>query len=95
MFSKTDWHILANDRIVDTPITSIANLKPKNNANTNATIYSLPLNKTKLVLPKVLKVGDVIPASDNWKSFTVVEVISKKHIVARFKGSKLEYDIKL
>ena len=95
MFSTTGWHILANDRIVAVPITSIVKLKPKKNANTKQTIHSLPLNKTKLALPKGLKPGDVIPKSDNWQAFTVVEVISKKHVVGVFKGSKKLYDIKL
>ena len=95
VFSKTGWHIIANDRIISTPITRNSLLKPKDTADTKAKIYSLPLNKTKLVLPKGLKEGDVVPASDNWKAFTVVEVISKKHVIGRFKGSKLEYDIKI
>jgi hypothetical protein len=93
-FSTTGWHIIPNDRVVATPITSIAQLKSKQHTST-PTIHSLPLNKTKLVLPKSLKVGDVVPQSDNWGKFTVVEIISKKHIVARFKGSKKLYDINL
>ena len=83
-----------NNRIVDTPITSIAMLKPKKYAST-PTIHNLPLNKTKLVLPKGLKVKDVVLASDNWGSFVVTEIISKEDIVAKFKGSKTLYDIRL
>ena len=94
VFSTSGWHLVPNNRIVAVPITSIAKLKPKKNANTTPTIHSLPLNKSKLVLPTGLKPGDVVPKSDNWQAFTVVEVISKKHIVARFKGSKKLYDIK-
>jgi hypothetical protein len=47
------------------------------------------------VVPKDLKPGDIVPQSDNWGAFAVVKPISKRHIVARFKGSKKEYDIKL
>jgi hypothetical protein len=93
-FSKVGWHIVPNNRVVATPITSIAQLKSKKSAST-PTIHSLPLNKTKLVLPKDLKVGDVVPASENWGKFIVVRVISKKHIVATFPPSKKQYDIKL
>ena len=92
--SESGWHIVANNRVVDTPITSIYILKLKKFAST-PTIHSLPVNKTKLVLPKGLKVKDVVPASDNWGSFVVMEIISKKHIVAKFKGDKTLYDIKL
>ena len=67
--------------------------KPKKYAST-PTIHSLPLNKTKLVLPKGFKVKDVVSVNDNWGSFVVMEIISKKHIVAQFKGSKITYDIK-
>lgn len=95
VFSKTGWNIIPNNRIVHIPITSIAKLKQKKNANMKQTIYSLPLNRTKLILPKGVKVGDIIPASDNWDKFTVVKIISKKHIVAKFKGDKTLYDIKL
>jgi hypothetical protein len=93
-FSKVGWHIVPNNRVVATPITSIAQLKSKKSAST-PTIHSLPLNKTKLILPKSLKVGDVVPASENWGKFIVVRVISKKHIVATFPPSKKQYDIKL
>jgi hypothetical protein len=93
-FSKGGWHIVPNDRVVAIPITSLAQLKPKQNAAMPA-IHSLPLNKTKLVLPKDLKAKDVVPASENWGKFIVVRVISKKHIVATFPPSKKQYDIKL
>ena len=81
--------------MIAVPISSIAKIKPKVNGNVNQTIQSLPLHKTKLILPKDLKVGDTVPKSDNWEAFTVVEIISKKHIVAKFKGSSKLYDIKL
>ena len=95
VFSATGWHIVPNDRIVAVPINNITKLKPKKSANKTPVIHSLPLNKTKLVLPKNLKAGDVVPKSDNWSKFVVVEMISKKHIVARFPPSKKLYDIKL
>ena len=94
MFSKSGWHIIPNNRVVPMPITTITQLKPKASATKAPVIYSLPLNKTALVLPKGTKVGDKIPKSDNWDSFTVVGVIDKKHIVGKFKGKKL-YDIHL
>jgi len=95
VFSTSGWRIVPNDRIVAVPITNIAKLKPKKNADKTPVIHSLPLNKTKLILPKDVKPGDVVPKSDNWGKFVVVEVISKKHIVARFPPSKKLYDIKL
>ena len=93
VFSATGWNILPNDRIVATPITTITKLKPKKNANKSPVVHSLPLNKTKLLLPKNLKPRDVVAKSDNWGKFVVVEVISKKHIVAKFPPSKKEFDI--
>lgn len=95
VFSSNGWHILANDRTLAVPITSVVKRKPKKNANKKQTIYSLPLNRTMLAFPKGLKVGDVVPKSDNWDKFVVVEVISKKHVVARFPPSRKLYDIKL
>jgi hypothetical protein len=94
VFSKSGWHIIPNNRVEPMPITTITQLKPKASATKDAKIYSLPLNKTALVLPKGTKVGDKIPKSDNWDSFTVVGIIDKKHIVGKFKGKKL-YDIYL
>jgi hypothetical protein len=93
-FSTNGWKIIANDRVKPKPITSADSINPKNTVKT-PDIYSLPLNKTKLILPKDLKVKDIIPASDNWKSFEVVKIISKKHIVAKFKNDKKLYDITL
>jgi hypothetical protein len=90
VFSKGGWHIVKNDKVVSTH-----QLKPKRTATTTPTIDSMPLHLTNVAMPKGLKVGDVVPASDNWAKFTVVEVISKKHVVAKFKGSKTLYDIKL
>ena len=52
----------------------------------------MSLNKTKLILPKDVKVGDII-TNDNWKPFTVVQVISKTHVVGKFKNDKKSYDI--
>ena len=94
VFSKNGWHIIANNRVVPMPITTITMLKPKATATKTPVVDSLPLNKTALVLPKGTKVGDKIPKSDNWDSFTVVGIIDKKHIVGKFKGKKL-YDIYL
>jgi hypothetical protein len=94
VFNSNGWHVVGNNRIVDNPIKTIASLKPKVSAKQPA-IASMPLNKTKLVLPKDVKVGDVIPKSDNWNAFTVKEIISKKHIAAQFKGDKKIYDIHL
>jgi hypothetical protein len=92
-FTKTGWSIIANDRVIDTPISSIARLKPKKNAST-PNIHSLPLNKSNLILPKGLKDGDTVPASDNWAKFKVFKIINSKHIVATFRGKK-QYDIRL
>ena len=94
VFNRTGWHIIPNNRVVESPIKSIASLKPKSNAK-QPEIASMPLNKTKLVLPKDVRVDQVIPRSDNWAEFRVVEVISKKHIAAKFKGDKKIYDIYL
>ena len=94
VFGHTGWHVVANNRIVETPIKSVSSLKPKANPK-QPEIDSLPLNKTKLILPKNVKVGDKIPRSDNWDAFTVVEIISKKHIAAKFKGDSKTYDIYL
>ena len=94
VFSKNGWLIIANNRVVPMPITTITMLKPKATATKTPVVDSLPLNKTALVLPKGTKVGDKIPKSDNWDSFTVVGIIDKKHIVGKFKGKKL-YDIYL
>jgi len=93
IFSIGGWHIVANDRLMTTPIASINKLKPKKNANKTPTIYSLPLNKTTLVLPKNIKVGDIVEKSDNWGKFKVIEILSKTHIVATFPPSKKEYNI--
>jgi hypothetical protein len=95
VFSKTGWDILANNRVVPKPIANVNKLKPKVSARKAAVIHSLQLNKTALTLPKGTQVGDKIAKSDNWDSFTVVEIISKKHIVAKFKGSAKLYDIHL
>jgi hypothetical protein len=92
VFNRTGWHIIPNNRIVETPVKTITNLKPKVNAK-QPEIASMPLNKTKLVLPKDVAVGSIVPRSDNWNEFTVVELISKKHIAARFKNDKKIYDI--
>ena len=93
VFSTNGWHILSNDRIVDVPITANKQIKPTKDATKSPVIDSLPLNKTKLILPKNIKPGDVVEKSDNWGKFVVVEVISKKHIVAKFPPSKKEYHI--
>jgi hypothetical protein len=94
VFSRNGWHIVPNNRIVKKPIKNITMLKPKLNAK-QPEIASMPLNNTKLVLPKDLKVGDKVGKSDNWDAFTVKEIISKKHIAAKFAGDKKIYDIYL
>lgn len=95
VFSKNGWDVIPNDRLVSKPITNITQLKQKSDTyTTRPSIYSMPLNNTKLIFPKDMKVGDVI-SSDNWKPFTVVKIINKKHIVGKFKGDKKEYDIKI
>jgi hypothetical protein len=94
VFSRTGWHIVPNNRIVDVPIKTITCLKPKTNAKQPA-ISSLAINKTKLILPRDVQVGQKIPRSDNWDAFTVVEIINKKHIAAKFKGDTKIYDIYL
>jgi len=93
VFSTSGWHIIANDRIVKIPITSMDNLKSKKNANKTPTVHSLPLNKTEIVLPKNLKPGDVVEKSDNWSKFEVVEMISKNRILARFGRNIGKYPI--
>jgi len=94
VFNRSGWHIIPNDRIIEKPIKSIASLKPKT-APKRPEIESLPLNKTKIALPKNLKVGDVVPSSKNWSKFTVKKIINKKHIIAKFPNYKGEYDIYL
>jgi hypothetical protein len=95
VFSKKGWSIIPNDRIVAKPITNINQLKKK--ADTykgRPDIESLPLNKTKLILPKDIEVGTII-TNDNWAPFSVVQIISKTHIVGKFKNDKKHYDIKI
>jgi hypothetical protein len=90
VFAEKGWHIVKNDTEV-----SIHKLKPKRTATTTPTIDSMPLHLTNVVIPKGVQKDDVVPKSDNWGSFTVVKVISKKHLIGRFQGSTIEYDIKL
>jgi hypothetical protein len=92
VFSTKGWHIVANDREVNLPIKTITSLKPKNK-DKQPDIFSLPLNNTYLALPKGLKVGDKVPKSDNWEAFTVMQIISKKHIIAKFKRTKTLFDV--
>lgn len=92
VFSENSWNIIPNNRIIKTPIKSISQLKPKR-TTAKPEIDSMPLNKTKLILPKDLKVGDTMPRSENWESFKVIAIKSKKHIVAKFKKDKNIYDI--
>ena len=94
VFNPNGWHIIPNNRILKKPIPSITPLKPKKTSK-KPEIMSLPINKTKVALPNNLKVGDVVQQSDNWGKFKVLEIKSKKHIVASFDGFKGEYDIKL
>ena len=35
----------------------------------------------------------MVPKSDNWSQFVVVEVVPKKHLVVRFPPSKKQYDV--
>jgi hypothetical protein len=94
VFNGNGWHIVPNNRIVEKPIKNITMLKSKTTTH-QPEIASMPLNNTKLVLPKDLKVGDKVGKSDNWDAFTVKEIISKKHIAAKFAGDKKIYDIYL
>ena len=95
VFTPGGWHIIPNDRIVAKPITSIAKLKPKKGANKTQVIHSFPLNKTALVLPNGTRVGGIVPKSDNWMAFEIVEIVNKKLVVGKFKGDKKLYDIQL
>ncbi len=47
-----------------------------------------------LGIPENVRVGDVLKG-DHWKPFTVVRIISKKHLVGRFDGEKHETDIRV
>ena len=93
VFNPNGWHLIPNNRRIDKPIKTITNLKPKS-SYAKPKIDSMALNKTKIILPKDIKVGDVIPKSQNWESFKIVQIINKKHVVAKFKGSNNHYDIK-
>ncbi len=47
-----------------------------------------------LIIPKGVRVGDVIKG-DHWKPFTVLEILSKKHLVGRFEGDRHESDVRV
>ena len=97
VFTVNGWHIIPNNRLAESgkPIKSITMLKPKSKIySKQPQIDSMPINSTKLIIPKNVKVGDIIE-SDNWATFTVVEVISKRHVSGKFKGDKKVYDIKV
>ena len=101
VFNTDGWKILPNDRSIENvkklPIKSTAQLQPlvvqtRATDNKRPRISSMPINNTMLTERKY-EVGDKVPASDNWKSFTVTKVISKNHIVAKFGKNSKEYDI--
>ena len=55
-------------------------------------ISDLEKEKGMVIIPDDVRVGQVIKG-DHWKSFTVLRIISKKHLVGRFTGDKHESDI--
>ena len=84
VFSSTGWNIIPNDRLVDKPITNIKQLNYKGRGK--KTIASQPINSSDLMLHNC-KVGDRIE-NDNWRPFTITEIINNKHIRVVFDGDK-------
>ena len=97
VFNANGWHILPNKQGIEyikiNPIKSITILKPKKPTESRPEIKSMDLNQTKLRFPKDMKVGDKIPKSKNWDAFTVVEIVSKKHVGATFGNKSQVYDV--
>ena len=89
-FSDKGWKIIVNDRLVKKPITSAKMLQYA--GEDQPLISDLEKEKGMVIIPEGVRVGQVIKG-DHWKPFTVLRIISKKHLVGRFKGDKHESDI--
>ena len=92
VFSNTGWNILPNDRLKEKPISNIRQLNY--NGRGKKTIASQPINSSDLILHNS-KAGDKIN-NENWKTFTITEIIDNKHVMVIFDGDKKkEYQLTL
>ena len=91
-FSAKGWKIIENNRLVKKPIKSAKTLQYT--GEDQPLISELKKEKGMLGIPENVRVGDVLKG-DHWKPFTVVRIISKKHLVGRFEGEKHETDIRV
>ncbi len=91
-FSAEGWKIIPNNRGVQKPITSVKQLQYKGKGR--KLISDLLLTTGWVVFPKYLKVGTVV-RQGYWRPFTVLKIVSQKHIVVRFEGEEGEFDVKI